>query len=72
MKREKLNDILLGMLLGSAITMLGICIFLTAASPVNRRRDTKRYMGNCYIEIEGNENRSFPLYELHPLEDCKE
>ena len=26
----------------------------------------------CYIEVEGNENRKYPYYELHPMEDCEE
>lgn len=30
------------------------------------------YNDKCLFEVEGNENRQFPYYELHPMEDCKE
>lgn len=49
------------------ILVYGFVEYIMKPQDVSANKDDK-----CYIEVEGNENRKYPYYELHPMEDCEE
>ena len=63
-------------ILGIILTVAGSIALLMAAiacvSLMTTRVTINEYNDKCLFEVEGNENRQFPYYELHPMEDCGE
>ena len=67
---KKLEDVFLGIFVGSALTSVLLCVYLAKAPAKKVEKPQKR--GNvCFIEVE-HKAAKYPLYELHPLEDCEE
>lgn len=63
-------------ILGIILTIAGSIALLIAAiacvSLMTTRVTINEYNDKCLFEVEGNEDRQFPYYELRPMEECKE
>lgn len=49
-----------------------VFVIITCVSLMTTRVTITEYNDECLFEVEGNEDRQFPYYELHPMEDCEE
>lgn len=58
--------------------IIAICIFILVLGftithfSIKKESQIIDENDKCYIEVEGNENREYAYYELHPMEDCEE
>lgn len=57
----------------AAFIVLGIALLaLMLWSLSTTKRVETVYVDKCLFEVEGFENNKYPVYELHPWEDCEE
>lgn len=53
-----------------ALLLAGLWVLSVATTKTSEKEID--YNDKCYIEVEGNEGRAYPIYELHPWADCEE